>query len=58
MGGYCVEMQPWESYKADMSIDVKKHHEPTNFMDKFAFWTVQALKYPTHMFFQVLLIHS
>ncbi|KAI8547194.1 hypothetical protein RHMOL_Rhmol07G0176300 [Rhododendron molle] len=44
--------RPWESYKPDMSIDVKKHHEPTNFMDKFAFWTVQTLKYPTYMFFQ------
>ncbi|KAH7844946.1 hypothetical protein Vadar_033551 [Vaccinium darrowii] len=44
--------RPWESYKPDLSIDVKKHHEPTNFMDKFAFWTVQALKYPTYMFFQ------
>ncbi|XP_057477437.1 ubiquinol oxidase 2, mitochondrial-like [Actinidia eriantha] len=44
--------RPWETYKADTSIDVKKHHEPVNFMDKFAYWTVQTLKYPTYMFFQ------
>ncbi|KAL0407974.1 UNVERIFIED_CONTAM: Ubiquinol oxidase 3, mitochondrial [Sesamum radiatum] len=44
--------RPWETYKADTSIDVKKHHETKTFMDKFAYWTVQALKYPTYMFFQ------
>ncbi|KAJ4729087.1 Ubiquinol oxidase [Melia azedarach] len=31
---------------------VKKHHNPVNFTDKFAYWTVQALKVPTHLFFQ------
>lgn len=44
--------RPWESYKADTSIDVTKHHNPVNFMDKFAYWTVQAMKYPTYLFFQ------
>ncbi|CAK9179422.1 unnamed protein product [Ilex paraguariensis] len=44
--------RPWETYKADTSIDIKKHHMPVTFMDKFAFWTVQALKYPTYLFFQ------
>ncbi|KAK4728173.1 hypothetical protein R3W88_021161 [Solanum pinnatisectum] len=44
--------RPWETYSADISIDVKKHHLPTNFMDKFAYWTVQSLKYPTYLFFQ------
>ncbi|KAM3322569.1 ubiquinol oxidase 2, mitochondrial [Capsicum chacoense] len=44
--------RPWETYTADTSIDVKKHHLPTNFMDKFAYWTVQTLKYPTYLFFQ------
>lgn len=44
--------KPWESYKADTSIDTTKHHIPVNFRDKFAYWTVQALKYPTHLFFQ------
>ncbi|KAK6934850.1 Alternative oxidase [Dillenia turbinata] len=43
---------PWDCYKADISIDVKKHHKPSNFMDKFAYWTVQTLKYPTYLFFQ------
>lgn len=43
---------PWEAYKADTSVDIKKHHKPVNFMDKFAFWTVQFLKYPTYLFFQ------
>ncbi|KAG8382054.1 hypothetical protein BUALT_Bualt05G0036600 [Buddleja alternifolia] len=44
--------RPWETYKADTSIDVKKHHKADNFMDKFAYWTVQVLKYPTYLFFQ------
>lgn len=44
--------RPWETYTADISIDVKKHHLPVNFMDKFAYWTVQSLKYPTYLFFQ------
>ncbi|KAJ8555248.1 hypothetical protein K7X08_012744 [Anisodus acutangulus] len=44
--------RPWETYSADISIDVKKHHFPANFMDKFAYSTVQALKFPTYMFFQ------
>ncbi|GLU05273.1 hypothetical protein SLE2022_223820 [Rubroshorea leprosula] len=44
--------RPWESYKADTSIDLLKHHHPANFMDKFAYWTVQVLKYPTYLFFQ------
>jgi ubiquinol oxidase len=44
--------RPWEAYEPDTSIDIKKHHEPTNFMDKFAYYTVQVMKYPTYMFFQ------
>ncbi|KAK2969194.1 hypothetical protein RJ640_024525 [Escallonia rubra] len=44
--------RPWEAYKADTTIDVKKHHKPVNSVDKLAFWTVQALKYPTYLFFQ------
>ncbi|KAK9277224.1 hypothetical protein L1049_006763 [Liquidambar formosana] len=44
--------RPWETYKADLSIDIEKHHKPVTLMDKFAFWTVQSLKYPTHLFFQ------
>ncbi|KAH6803389.1 alternative oxidase 1D [Perilla frutescens var. frutescens] len=44
--------RPWETYTADTTIDVKKHHEANTFMDKFAYMTVQALKYPTYLFFQ------
>ncbi|KAL3818346.1 hypothetical protein ACJIZ3_004251 [Penstemon smallii] len=44
--------RPWETYKADTSIDVKKHHKRDTLMDKFAYWTVQLLKFPTYMFFQ------
>ncbi|KAL5793064.1 hypothetical protein ACOSP7_001658 [Xanthoceras sorbifolium] len=44
--------RPWETYNADLSIDVKKHHNPVKFMDKFAYWTVQSLKVPTTLLFQ------
>nr|QKX46084.1 mitochondrial ubiquinol oxidase 1d [Aquilaria sinensis] len=44
--------RPWETYEADLSIDVTKHHKPENFRDRVAYWTVQALKYPTQLFFQ------
>ncbi|KAK1566907.1 hypothetical protein Q3G72_005903 [Acer saccharum] len=44
--------RPWETYQADLSIDVKKHHNPVKFMDKFAYWTVQSLKVPVTLFFQ------
>ncbi|KAK8561381.1 hypothetical protein V6N13_149434 [Hibiscus sabdariffa] len=37
---------PWETYKADVSIDVKKHHKPQNFMDKLAYRTVKFLRVP------------
>lgn len=44
--------RPWETYEADLSIDLKKHHAPATFMDKLAFWTVKALRWPTDLFFQ------
>nr|BAD83866.1 skunk cabbage alternative oxidase [Symplocarpus renifolius] len=44
--------RPWETYEADLSIDLKKHHAPTTFLDKLAFWTVKSLRYPTDVFFQ------
>ncbi|KAF5191821.1 Alternative oxidase 3 protein [Thalictrum thalictroides] len=44
--------RPWETYKADTSIDLKKHHAPTTFMDKVAYWTVKSLRFPTDLFFQ------
>ncbi|OMP07881.1 Alternative oxidase [Corchorus olitorius] len=43
---------PWESYKANTSIDLGKHHVPKNFVDKFAYRTVKILRVPTDIFFQ------
>ncbi|XP_043719506.1 ubiquinol oxidase, mitochondrial-like [Telopea speciosissima] len=43
---------PWETYKADLSIDLTKHHVPKTFLDKFAFRTVKLLRLPTDIFFQ------
>lgn len=44
--------RPWETYTPDMSIDLSKHHVPKTFTDKFAYWTVKALRFPTDVFFQ------
>ncbi|XP_057448772.1 ubiquinol oxidase 1, mitochondrial-like [Lotus japonicus] len=44
--------RPWETYKADVSIDLEKHHPTKTFMDKLAYWTVKSLRYPTDLFFQ------
>ncbi|XWS75293.1 hypothetical protein CRYUN_Cryun01aG0073900 [Craigia yunnanensis] len=44
--------KPWEAYKADLSIDLKKHHEAVTLMDKMAYWTVKGLRWPTDLFFQ------
>ncbi|KAM7510671.1 hypothetical protein LguiB_009546 [Lonicera macranthoides] len=44
--------RPWETYEADLKIDLKKHHTPVTFLDKVAFWTVKALRFPTDVFFQ------
>ncbi|CAL9083611.1 unnamed protein product [Musa acuminata var. zebrina] len=43
---------PWETYKADTSIDLKKHHVPATLLDKLAYWMVKALRVPTDIFFQ------
>eukprot|EP00252_Welwitschia_mirabilis_P003651 TRINITY_DN13713_c0_g1_i3.p1 TRINITY_DN13713_c0_g1~~TRINITY_DN13713_c0_g1_i3.p1 ORF type:complete len:209 (-),score=9.98 TRINITY_DN13713_c0_g1_i3:50-676(-) len=43
---------PWETYSPDVSIDLKKHHVPSTFLDKFAYWTVKLLRLPTDIFFQ------
>ncbi|KMT11487.1 hypothetical protein BVRB_5g108110 [Beta vulgaris subsp. vulgaris] len=43
---------PWETYSADMSIDLNKHHAPTTILDKIAYWTVKSLRWPTDVFFQ------
>ncbi|KFK39524.1 hypothetical protein AALP_AA3G255700 [Arabis alpina] len=44
--------RPWETYEADLKIDLKKHHVPTTFLDKLAYWTVKSLRLPTDLFFQ------
>lgn len=44
--------RPWETYRADMSIDLKKHHVPETFLDKLAYYTVKSLRWPTDVFFQ------
>ncbi|XP_052210143.1 ubiquinol oxidase 2, mitochondrial-like [Diospyros lotus] len=44
--------RPWETYKSNLAIDLKKHHAPVTFMDKVAYWTVKSLRIPTDIFFQ------
>ncbi|XP_027182600.1 ubiquinol oxidase 2, mitochondrial-like [Coffea eugenioides] len=44
--------RPWETYKADLTIDLEKKHVPVTFLDKFALWTVKTLRWPTDLFFQ------
>ncbi|XAR69203.1 Ubiquinol oxidase [Bertholletia excelsa] len=44
--------RPWETYKANISIDLHKHHVPSTFLDKVAYWTVKTLRWPTDIFFQ------
>ncbi|KAI4296362.1 hypothetical protein L6164_036326 [Bauhinia variegata] len=43
---------PWDTYRADLSIDLTKHHVPKTFLDKFAYRTVKLLRIPTDMFFK------
>ncbi|KAH6813495.1 alternative oxidase 2 [Perilla frutescens var. frutescens] len=43
---------PWETYAADLSIDLHKHHAPKTFMDKVAYRTVKLLRIPTDLFFK------
>nr|GEZ91587.1 alternative oxidase 1 [Tanacetum cinerariifolium] len=35
-----------------LSIDLKKHHKPTTWLDKFAYYVVKSLRLPTDIFFQ------
>lgn len=44
--------RPWETYQADLTIDLNKHHAPVTFLDKLAYWTVKSLRFPTDIFFQ------
>ncbi|XP_055816188.1 ubiquinol oxidase, mitochondrial [Solanum dulcamara] len=43
---------PWETYQADLSIDLSKHHVPKTLLDKVAYWTVKLLRIPTDIFFK------
>ncbi|KAF3435021.1 hypothetical protein FNV43_RR22108 [Rhamnella rubrinervis] len=43
---------PWETYRADLSIDLGKHHVPKTFLDKVAYRTVKLLRIPTDIFFK------
>lgn len=45
--------RPWETYTADTSIDLTKHHVPNTMLDKIAYYTVKSLRFPTDIFFQV-----
>lgn len=51
-------MKPWEAYKADVSIDLEKHHIPNNWTDKVAYWGVKMLRIPTDIFFKVLRLQN
>ncbi|KAJ6815022.1 ubiquinol oxidase 2, mitochondrial-like [Iris pallida] len=42
--------KPWDAYKANVEIDLKKHHVAKTFQDKLAFWTVKVLRVPTDLF--------
>lgn len=44
--------RPWETYKSDLTIDLKKHHAPITFLDKIAYYTVKLMRLPTDIFFQ------
>jgi ubiquinol oxidase len=44
--------RPWETYTADTSIDLTKHHKPQTMLDKIAYWTVKSMRFPTDIFFQ------
>jgi hypothetical protein len=52
-----LKLKPWETYSADLSINLTKHHAPVTLLDRMAYWTVKSLRWPTDLFFQVWLIH-
>ncbi|PHU25184.1 Ubiquinol oxidase 2, mitochondrial [Capsicum chinense] len=43
---------PWETYQADLSIDLRKYHVPKKFLNKVAYWLVKLLRIPTDLFFK------
>ncbi|WVZ72329.1 hypothetical protein U9M48_020806 [Paspalum notatum var. saurae] len=44
--------RPWDTYAADVSIDLTRHHEPATFGDKAARLAVKAMRWPADAFFQ------
>ncbi|KAF2944445.1 ubiquinol oxidase 2, mitochondrial [Oryza sativa Japonica Group] len=44
--------RPWDTYEADVAIDLTKHHNPATLGDKVARWTVKSLRWPVDLFFQ------
>eukprot|EP00898_Chlorokybus_atmophyticus_P008638 jgi/Chlat1/8776/Chrsp90S08130 len=43
---------PAQAYEADLSIDLRKHHEPVDWRDRVAYWTVKFMRIPTDLFFR------
>nr|AFK42761.1 unknown [Lotus japonicus] len=43
---------PWDSYRADVSIDVTKHHLPKTVTDKVAFRAVKFLRVLSDLYFK------
>ncbi|XP_027348638.1 alternative oxidase 3, mitochondrial-like [Abrus precatorius] len=43
---------PWDTYRADVSIDVTKHHLPKSIADKVAFRTVKFLRVLSDLYFK------
>ncbi|KAL4331298.1 hypothetical protein AHAS_Ahas13G0486100 [Arachis hypogaea] len=44
--------KPWDTYRADVSIDVKKHYVPKTFSDKVAFRSVKFLRVLSDLYFK------
>ncbi|KAJ7525769.1 hypothetical protein O6H91_17G065300 [Diphasiastrum complanatum] len=42
--------RPSDTYEADISIDMKRHHKMDSFVDTMAFWAVRGLRIPTDIF--------
>ncbi|CAA6673759.1 unnamed protein product [Spirodela intermedia] len=47
-----TSFRPGDSYSADLSVDLKKHHVPITAIDKIALRTIKILRVPTDIFFQ------
>ncbi|PHT59887.1 Ubiquinol oxidase 2, mitochondrial [Capsicum baccatum] len=42
----------WETYQAELLIDLSKYHVPKKFLDKVAYWSVKLLRIPIYLFFK------